>query len=70
MGTAEIILPNRRSALRAAEIYNNVSLDNSTMNVTVKEYDFEDSLTSCSLEDSRNVAKKGKDLSIEELGNL
>jgi len=63
MGSAEVILPNRKLALRAAEAYNNVQMDNSTMTVVVEGNDPENEMVSYIPE----PAKKSKEPTVEEL---
>jgi hypothetical protein len=66
MNSIEVILPNRKLALRAAEAYNNVHLDNSTMTVVVEGQgqDHENEMVSYISE----AAKKSKEPTVEELG--
>ena len=64
MGSAEVILPNRKLALRAAEAYNNVHLDNSTMTVVVEGHDLENEMVPY----IPDAAKKCKEPTVEELG--
>ena len=64
MNSFEVILPNRKLALRAAEAYNNVHLDNSTMTVVVEGHDPENEMVSYIPE----AAKKSKEPTVEELG--
>jgi hypothetical protein len=64
MISIEVILPNRKLALRAAEAYNNVHLDNSTMTVVVEGHDPENEMVSYIPE----AAKKSKEPTVEELG--
>ena len=66
MNLIEVILPNRKLALRAAEAYNNVLLDNSTMTVVVEGHDPENEMVSYIPE----TAKKCKEPTVEELGDF
>ena len=66
MNLIQVILPNRKLALRAAEAYNNVQMDNSTMTVVVEGNDPENEMVSYIPE----AAKKSKEPTVEELGDF